>query len=100
MSTLPWLRLAAPYRDAEVARLQRAGYVQLRAILGSVPLRVPEELEKIGCTATLQITENRRKILAVTVTVMGPDAKSMTADGFKITPRNKITPIYDDGYDD
>jgi hypothetical protein len=44
--------------------------------------------------------EDERRGLRVTVAIVGPEAKSMTVDGFRTTPRNKITPLYDDSYDD
>jgi hypothetical protein len=100
MSAVPWLRLAGPYREAEIIRLKKARYSDLRAMIGTTPLRVPEELQQLGCSATLSVVEDERRGLRVTVAIVGPEAKSMTVDGFRTTPRNKITPLYDDSYDD
>ena len=100
MNAVPWLRVAAPYRDEEIEQLKRAGYTELRSMLGSAPLRVSEVLESIGCSAIRMVAEDKRKALTVTVCVVGPDTRSMSTDGFKITPRGKITPLYTDEYDD
>lgn len=100
MSLVPWLRLAAPYRDSEVERLKQAGFAELRLQVGSSPLQVSEDLQGIGCSAMLMIVEDRRKVLTVKVTVVSPDNLAMSTDGFKITPKGKITPLHTDYYDD
>lgn len=100
MSSVPWLRAATPYRDKEVERLKQLGYSALRSQMGSETLEVSADLQSIGCCAVLTVTENKRKVLTVTVTVVSAATASMTVDGFTITPRGKITPLYTADYDD
>ncbi len=100
MNGVPWLQHAIPYRSAEIKRLKLVGHAGLRLQAGSSALDVPSGLQRIGCCAVLVVAENKRKLLTVTVTVVNSATGSMTEDGFTITPRGKITPLYPDYCDD
>jgi hypothetical protein len=100
MIPVPWLQFASDYLDDEIKRLKQAGYPILHSQIGSIVLDVSNDLQRIGCCAVQVITINRRKMLTVMVTVVNAASCSMTEDGFTMTPRGKIVPLYTDYYDD
>jgi hypothetical protein len=100
MTNVPWLRTAAPFRDQQVRRLMAMPYAELRSLLGAAPLDVPKSLEGMECRAILRVVEKARRMLEVTVAIVGPDKRSVTTDGFTITPTGKKKSMFDDGYED
>jgi hypothetical protein len=100
MTGVPWLRSAAPFRDEQVRRVMLMSHEEIRRMLGIKPLHVSEDLSKLGCQAMLRVVEKARGALEVVVMVIGPDKKSVTSDGFTITPGGRVKPIHVDGYDD